>query len=205
MSSLKLYTNQICPFAHRARLALTFKGVEHERIEVDLAEMPAWYKELSPNQAVPLLMHGDQKIWESAVINEYLEDRFPARRLTPEDPVKRAHMRIAVEVAGSKFIPLFYGVLRGQKSPDELPAAFAALERSMSGEGPFWMGSEPTLADLDIYPWFERWDVLAHYRNVAAVRGRLGGWLEAMRRLPEVQKEVGDGADYVRGYSRYVN
>jgi glutathione S-transferase len=58
---LQLYTFQLCPFAHRVRLALAEKGVVAEPIEIDLKNKPANFARISPYGRVPLLLHGEVK------------------------------------------------------------------------------------------------------------------------------------------------
>ena len=62
---LQLYSFQLCPFAHRVRLALAEKGVSAEPIEIDLKNKPASFARISPYGRVPLLLHGKVKLWES--------------------------------------------------------------------------------------------------------------------------------------------
>ena len=81
---LQLYTFKLCPFAHRVRLALAEKSVAAELIEIDLKNKPASFAQISPYGKVPLLLHGRIKLWESTVINEYLEEVFPDPPLMPE-------------------------------------------------------------------------------------------------------------------------
>src|SRR5882724_11034895 len=76
MSRLQLYTFQLCPFAHRVRLTLAEKRLAAELIEIDLKNKPAGFSKISPYGKVPLLQHGDVKIWESTIINEYLDEVF---------------------------------------------------------------------------------------------------------------------------------
>ncbi len=204
---LKLYTSQVCPFAHRCRLALSFAGLEHERVEIDLSAMPDWYRHISPNEKVPLLEHDGHMVWESAIINEYLADISPLSTLLPTDPLLRARSRLAIDWAGNHIVPTFYQVLRNQ--PEEAaPKLSTALQQApqwMSTEGPFWLGDQPCLADAGIYPWFERWNVLRHYREFnAPLPGRLEAWLQAMQQHSAVQAEAGDPQAYIQGYARYA-
>ncbi|MBX3167112.1 MAG: glutathione S-transferase family protein [Candidatus Eremiobacteraeota bacterium] len=204
---LKLYTAQVCPFAHRCRLALRLGHLEHERVEIDLADMPDWYRHISPNQKVPLLEHNGHRIWESAIINEYLADVFSDRGLLPHDPLLRAKFRLAVDWAGNAVIPTFYQVLRNEQADaaERLHQAIADMPQWMSLEGPFWLGEQPSLADAAIYPWFERWIALEHYRDFRAEwPTRVESWLETMRAHPLVQAEAGDPQRYVSAYARYA-
>lgn len=178
----KLYTNRLCPFAHRVRLALREKGIAYLPVEIDLKEMPEWYRALSPNQKVPLLELDDGRlIWESAVINEYLEEAYPTPALLPEDAFQRSRARLAVEQVGSTLLPAFYGVLRLGEDAGKLHAALDTLEAHDWQDGPYWVGKQLTLADLNIYPWFERlelalrldesrWPKLARWNRTLAER-----------------------------------
>jgi glutathione S-transferase len=69
------------------RLALAEKGVAAEQIEIDLNNKPANFVRISPHSRVPVLLHGEVKLWESAVINEYLDEAFP------DSPLMRVAVR----------------------------------------------------------------------------------------------------------------
>ena len=90
-SDLKLVSHNLCPYVQRAAIALDEKGVPFERINVDLANKPDWFRTLSPLGKVPLLKvdrrEGPEAVlFESAVILEYLEETLPGP-LHPEDPL----------------------------------------------------------------------------------------------------------------------
>lgn len=189
---LKLYNADICPFAHRARLVVSAKGIEHERIAIDLREMPQWYKDLSPNQSVPFIQHGEKGVPESWIIMQYLDEAFPGLKLTPEDPFQRAKMRLAFETIGSKLVS---AVSPAFKNPDHpLPPdaeLWGPLEASLDAEGPFWLGAQLTLADLAAYPWFERWAILEQRTGRKLnLPPKLKRWLQAVSTQPAVLKEA---------------
>ena len=92
--ALQLYTFRLCPFAHRVRLALAEKGVVPEAIEVDLKNRLAGFARISPLGRVPLLVHGKTNLWESAVINEYIEEIFPDPPLMAASLSDRALARV---------------------------------------------------------------------------------------------------------------
>jgi len=205
---LKLYSNTICPFAHRCRLAVALKGLDHERVEVDLAEMPDWYRKLSPNQKVPLLEHNGNKVWESSIINEYLEDAFPETPLLSGDPLLRARARLSIDFTGQNLVPNFYKVLQDSdpQALERIQKAIHDMAEWMDADGPFWLGGAPGLADIAIYPWFERMLVLDHYRNYQPNYGkRVEQWLEPMRTPPAVLAETGNPQAFVKAYARYAN
>jgi len=74
MRKLTLISHVLCPYVQRAVIALKEKGVDYERIDIDLANKPDWFLKISPLGKVPVLKVGDEVIFESAVIAEFLED-----------------------------------------------------------------------------------------------------------------------------------
>ncbi|MBS2037136.1 glutathione S-transferase family protein [bacterium] len=189
---LKLYNSDLCPFAHRARLVVSAKSIEHDRIHIDLKNMPQWYRELSPNQSVPFIQHDEKSLPESLIIMQYLDEAFPGLKLTPEDAYGRAKMRLALDAIGSKLVTAISPAFRG---PDfQLPAdeeLWSPLEASLDADGPFWLGAQLTLADLAAYPWFERWPLLQQRTGRALnLPPRLKRWLAAVSNLPAVLKEA---------------
>src|SRR5689334_7503095 len=100
MSTLTLVSHHLCPYVQRAAIALDEKGVTFERINIDLANKPDWFKAISPLGKVPLLQVGDAVIFESAVILEYLEETAP-NPLHPADPLRRAEHRGWIEFGSS--------------------------------------------------------------------------------------------------------
>jgi glutathione S-transferase len=207
MPNPKLDSNPVCPFAHRSRLALAIKEVDHELVYVDLKEMPQWYKDICPTASVPMIEHLGQRIWESAIINEYVEDAFSGPELLPRDPYLRARARLAIDSAGTLLIQPFYKALKGElENPKEQFAEMQhKLVETMAGDGPFWVGDKPGLADIAIYPWFERAIVLKHYHGLELnASPRLEAWQKAMAALPAVQKEAGDPQSFIEGYSKYA-
>src|SRR3954447_18316940 len=101
MERLTLISHHLCPFVQRAAIALAEKGIPFERIYIDLAAKPDWFKAISPLGKVPVLGVGqaadrETSIFESAVILEYLEEATPSP-LHPADPLQRARHRGWIE------------------------------------------------------------------------------------------------------------
>lgn len=174
---MKLYGADVCPFVHRVRLILAEKRVEHDYVAIDLANKPDWYHDVLPTGRVPLLEHNGFRLWESDIVCEYLDEAFLSPSFMPDDPGHRAEVRLAIQWIGSRFIPLFYKLLASQ-DPEaregfkkEFKTVFEELaERIESGPGPY-LGVELSLADFELYPWFERWCVLEHYRGFSRPSG----------------------------------
>ncbi|MCG2633572.1 MAG: glutathione S-transferase N-terminal domain-containing protein [Gammaproteobacteria bacterium] len=93
--AITIYSGEGCPFSHRARLVLAEKGVKAELRLIDPAAPPseALY-ELSPYGDLPVLVDRDLVIYESQIIMEYLDERFPHPPLMPVDPVSRANAKL---------------------------------------------------------------------------------------------------------------
>jgi glutathione S-transferase len=105
---LELYHYEPSANSMKPMLCLKEKGLEFVSHYVDLHSFEQHSPEfvrINPNGQVPALIHDGAIITESTVINEYLEDVFPAVRLRPEDPVARAHMRIWSKFVDEYFCP----------------------------------------------------------------------------------------------------
>jgi len=154
MNEVRFYSNDVCPFAYRVRLALAEKAIDYELVSVDLNAIPDWYYRLSPTGKVPLLTCDDEQVWESTVINEYLEEAFPERPLLPSSPIGRAQARIWIEYCNNAFQPNCCGLVF-ELDEDKHPAIIEALDESLAfieqglseTPGPYWMGDALTLVD----------------------------------------------------------
>jgi glutathione S-transferase len=99
MSKIILYGNALCPFVQRVRVALAEKELGFAEIEIDPRNKPADFLALSPTGKVPLLVYNGARLWDSAVINEYLDETFPDPPLLPRTPAQRALARIWISFA----------------------------------------------------------------------------------------------------------
>lgn len=217
MPELQIISANVCPYAQRTRMVLQEKGLEFELLEIDLKNKPDWFLEASPYGKVPVLRHDGETIYESAVINEYLDEAFPERSLMPADPAKRALARIWVEYCNSQFCPLFYKLLltQDEEGQEELSAKLRdvlvfiereGLEKNQ-GDGPYWLGAEPCLVDLSFYPFFERFVVLTHYRGleIPGQCQRLKKWLSVMKQHPSAVATANSDDFHINNYKKYAD
>ena len=93
-SVMTLFTNKLDPYAHQVRIVLAEKGIVTEFVEVDLDQKPDELLDLNPYGTVPTLVDRDLVLYESNIILEYLEERFPHPPLMPVYPVSRARNRL---------------------------------------------------------------------------------------------------------------
>ncbi len=89
-----LYSGTTCPFSQRCRFVLFEKGMDFEIRDVDLYNKPEDIAIMNPYGQVPILVERDLILYESNIINEYIDERFPHPQLMPADPVMRARARL---------------------------------------------------------------------------------------------------------------
>lgn len=196
---LRLASHHLCPYVQRAAIALDEKGVAFERIYVDLSNKPDWFKAISPLGKVPLLLVGDDVVFESAVILEYLEETRP-HPLHPADPLARAEHRGWIEF-GSRILGDIWGFY---SAPDA--AALDAKARVLSekfervegelGDGPWFAGEAFSLVDAAYGPVFRYFDVFDRIGDFGILAGKpkVAAWRKALAARPSVRGAV--AADY---------
>ncbi len=91
---MQLYSGTTCPFSHRCRFVLYEKGMDFQVIDVDMFNKPEDLSVLNPYNRLPVLVERELILYESNIINEYIDERFPHPQLMPADPVMRARARL---------------------------------------------------------------------------------------------------------------
>jgi len=190
MSDLHLYSYQACPFARRTRMVLLEKGLDFELTEIDINNKPDDFNEVSPYGKVPVLLHNGGRIYESAIINEYLNESFPEPALLPVDPLQRAQARIWMDYCGSRFSKASWNHMQAGDDPDKLAAAnnelhdcFRFMEQEglcKLGDGPYWLGKDVSLVDIQYMPFFQRF-LNNDMADIPKDCTRLREWLTTMR------------------------
>jgi len=84
------------PWSHRTRIVIAEKASEIDVVDVDPAKYPEDLLDLNPYHTTPTLIDRDLVLYDSRVIMEYLDERFPHPPLMPVDPVSRARARLAL-------------------------------------------------------------------------------------------------------------
>jgi len=111
---LTLYDAARCPYCARVRIVLAEKNVEYETVEVDLTNRPAWIYEKNSTVGVPVVEEEAWLLPESAVIMEYLEERYPEPALLAADPADRALARLWI-FRHDDFTKPYYALRRGDE------------------------------------------------------------------------------------------
>ena len=193
--SIELISFKTCPFVQRAAITLGYKKVEHKVTYIDLADPPDWFLEISPLAKVPILKVDGEILFESAVINEYLDD-ITGGELQPKDSLARAKNRAWIEFASNMLGNIYMMKTATEKGKyekyrDLLVSQLRRVENRL-GDGPWFNGEDFSLADTAFAPWFAH-DAVANYRFSVidpATMPKLGAWSNRLLALPAVKNSV---------------
>lgn len=189
---IKLYTFPPSTNSRKVRIALLEKGLEFERINVDLAKREQKnpeYLQIHPFGQVPALDDEGFVIYDSTVINEYLEDEYPYPPLMPSDSEGRARARLLEDYRDTHFNPCFVQIIQEMRKPEgerdaqrvdsakaEIAKCFDRLEKELEGKeylvGSFSLADVAFMSNIDL---LDRFNVAvdAKYKNTAAWIARL--------------------------------
>ena len=199
--AIKLYHDVPSTNSDRVKIALAEKGLAWEGIWVKLAkreQKSPEHLERNPYGKIPVLDDDGKILFESCIINEYLEEKYPNPPLMPKEPYLRARGRILVDYA-LNYLHEPYWALRGEimmkkheaerdqkiiaETRAELAKRLAYLETEL-GDKPFMLG-EFSLVDIDIFPRFPRMESFGVIPTPSLPR--LSAWYERMKQRPSVQ------------------
>ncbi len=156
-SSMTFFSDPTSHYSHRVRIVLAEKGVTVDLIESDAAHPPEDLSELNPYNSLPTLVDRDLVLYESKVMMEYLDERFPHPPLLPVYPVARAESRLLIHRIERDWCALVDSILNTRsdnvikKSTKELKEGITAIA-PIFAEKPFFMSDEFTLVDCCIAP-----------------------------------------------------
>ncbi|WP_177169900.1 glutathione S-transferase family protein [Ectothiorhodospira marina] len=161
---LKLISFDLCPFVQRSVITLRYKKAPYEIEYIDLENPPAWFSRVSPTGKVPVLeVDGNTHLFESAVINEYVDDITPPT-LKPADPLTLAFNRAWIEFGSTAIIDQ-YRIMTAeteQDMEDHQASALAGLHRleAQLGQGPWFNGADFSLVDAAFAPLLMRYRLM---------------------------------------------
>ncbi|MGN2249524.1 glutathione S-transferase N-terminal domain-containing protein [Frateuria edaphi] len=152
---LTLYTTADDIQCHRARLVLAAKGVSYERVLVDPAKPPEDLLDLNPYGTTPTLVDRDLTLYDTAVVCEYLDERYPHPPLMPIDPLSRARLRLATVRIERDWLPEVDTIRAGGRPAE---AARKRLRENLLASLPlfkaskFFLNPEMSLVDCLVAP-----------------------------------------------------
>ncbi|MBL0954565.1 MAG: glutathione S-transferase family protein [Leptospira sp.] len=195
-----LISFKLCPYVQRSVINLLEKKVDYEIKYIDLANKPDWFLKISPFGRVPALVVGDEVLFESAVINEYLDEtNLPS--LHPKDPLVKAKHRAWAEFASALLVDQYLWTMskdeaESNKKRDEILSKFKILEPVLPNpkDGKlFFAGDSKHLVDTAYAPFFMRLDFLkskgAEFDLVSGFP-KIQIWSDTLLSLPSVKNSV---------------
>ena len=156
-SVMTLFSTPTDPWSHRARLVLAEKGIAIELVNCDPQKLPEDLLDLNPYHSVPTLVDRDLVLYDSRVIMDYLDERFPHPPLMPIDPVTRAQFRVALYRVERDWYGLAQDIELDRESK---PAAHSrkilceaiCASAEVFKAKPFFLSDEFSLVDASIAP-----------------------------------------------------
>lgn len=157
-SSMTLFSNPTDHYSHRVRLVLAEKGVTVDVVDADERSLPEDVVALNPESKLPTLVDRDLVLYESTVIMEYLDERFPHPPLLPVYPVARANSRLLIHRLQNDWCSKVDILLAGKGRETAIAKARKELRESLIAvapifnEKPFFMSDEFSLVDCCVAP-----------------------------------------------------
>ena len=143
------------PWSHRTRIVLAEKGISIDIVSVEPGKFPEDLLDLNPYHSVPTLVDRDLVLYETGVISEYLDERYPHPPLMPIDPLSRARLRLAMVRLERDWLPLAEQSAGTAKTAE---AARKRLRETLLASLPlfkaakFFLNPEMSLADCALAP-----------------------------------------------------
>ena len=164
-SVMTLFSGATDPWSHRTRLVLAEKGINIDFIDVDKGNLPEDLFDLNPYNSVPTLVDRDLVLYDSRVIIEYLDERFPHPPLMPVDPVTRAQFRLALYRIERDWYPVVEDILKGGDRKSMVRACKVLQDSIVSSveiftSKRFFLSDEFSLVDCTIAPILWRLPIL---------------------------------------------
>ena len=199
MAAIKLYDFLSSPNCQRVKVVLAEKKLPYETIPVDLKkgeQKKAEFLKLNPYGKVPVIIDGATVLYESLIINEYLDEKYPEPPLMPKDHARRAKIRILTDY-GMNHVDVPYQKIRHELLKDEkernqetidaakteLNNRLQRLEREIGGEP--YLAGEFSLVDAALIPRFIRMEGMGVLPDASLPM--LGGWLKRMKERASVK------------------
>lgn len=193
----------LSPYAQKVKILLREKGIAFDLKPGNLGVNDPVLLKASPRGEVPALIDGDTAVWDSTIILEYIEEKWPTPPTMPADPAARAKTRGIEEICDGPFEAAIWGVAEVavfKRAEGDLAAALladakATQSRVMAwldgqlGDQPYFNGASFGRADAAAFPHVNN---CRGQRNPPPEGGRLAAWLERCAARPSVQQTLAE-------------
>lgn len=203
-SVMILFSDPSCPFCHRVRIVLAEKGIAVDIVNVDAGDLPDEVMDFNPYGTVPTLVDRELRLYESRIIMEYLDERFPHPPLLPVDPAARGNARLFMYRVERDWYSLLGRIVKARTDEERAAQARKELRESLIATSPvfaarpFFMSDEFSLVDCCIAPLLWRLPVVGielppSAKAVSDYAARLFKWPAFQRSLTEIEREMVTG------------
>ncbi|XP_050682913.1 pyrimidodiazepine synthase-like [Leptidea sinapis] len=159
---LRLFAMRFCPYAERSVLVLNAKKLAYDLVFIDLDNKPEWIFSFNPKGSVPVLEYEEGKaIFDSTIINVYLDEKYPEVPLQAADPLRRAQDKLLVELFAPAQSAYYTAAFNAQAltptSAETYHKGLEILQKEIESRGTTYLaGDQPGLIDYTIWPFLER-------------------------------------------------
>ncbi|MDO6387349.1 MULTISPECIES: glutathione S-transferase N-terminal domain-containing protein [Uliginosibacterium] len=161
---MNLYSGTTDPFSHRCRIVLYEKGMDFQVVDVDLFNKPEDIAAINPYNRVPVLVDRDLILYESNIINEYIDERFPHPQLMPPDPIMRAKARQILHTLENELFSHIEALEKNQKAAADKARGHVRDQLMqlvpLFAKQKYMLGDEFSMLDVAVAPLLWR---LEHY------------------------------------------
>lgn len=208
---MKLFEHPISPFCQKVKIFLYEKKIPFQCVLPDFTGKDTAFKDANPRQEVPALIDGENQIFDSSIIVQYLEDAFPEIPLLPQSPAERAQSRMIEEVCDTFFDAVNWGLLEirfferasgkllktlEESAASQLGSLYRWLENLLNGEQ--WLSGQVFgLADISVVP-----HVIAAVQHGFPITAfpSLSAWFDRVSQRDSVVACVKSAKDAEEGY-----
>jgi len=157
-TSMALFSDPMDHYSHRVRIVMEEKGISAEIIDSDIYNLDPEILAVSPYAELPVLVDRDVCLYDSLILMEYLDERFPHPPLLPVYPVSRAHIRLFIQRIERDWCGIFDELISGDSTEAKAKKLRSDLKSQILGmsqilkEKPYFMSDEFSLIDCCIGP-----------------------------------------------------
>jgi len=196
---IKLYEHPLSPYAQKVKIALYEKEIPFEATTPNLFGADRAFESVSPRREVPCLVDGDLDVFDSTIILEYLEDKWPTPALLPAAPAERARVRMIEELCDTYYEAINWGLLEVRffkrasgalaerliaRGGEQIAGMHTRLERDL-GARPWFNGEAFGWGDLSVVPYLATSAILG-FKPPA--QSRLEAWDSRVRQQASVAR-----------------
>lgn len=198
----QLISFNLCPFVQRSVITLEERGASYERTNIDLTDKPKWFLEISPLGKVPVLKVDNTALFESAVINEFIDETVAGESFLPKDPLEKAYQRAWIEYSSQLVVNQYlYSIAKDKEGLEDRASQIknnlARFEEQI--RGPLFAGEQFSLVDAAAAPALQRldWCESIHRMDFFASLPKVLAWKDALLARPSIKNSLEAGIEKV--------